>query len=245
MAKRQSIYQACLKEGMMYKYCTSEIFDKYLSQGEFRLGTLSYYRREYEKGAGFGDDGEGVFFESVKGDYTSGENPFLDNEINEIGGISISDVKITGNFSMGSIGYKSETDRHILSFSREYSVEQHKVWLKREKCNYDLAIEVNAYAFSTALGKFLKKIWDDGYNHECFEIGPVKYGEKNSTINHNGFERDQKKLLEQQIFIKAPKFTEEKELRYVVKLLGHSEPLEPTNIKLSNTDFITDVISLR
>ena len=245
MAKKKSIYQECLKDGKMYKYCTSEIFDKYLSKGEFRLGSLSYYRREYEEGAGYGDELEGIHYESVKGDYTSGENPFLDSEINEIGGTSFSNVKIRGNFSMGSIGFKSETDCHILSFSREYSVEQHKVWLQREKCNYDLALEINAYAFSMVLGEYLKKMWGDGYNHECFEIGPVKYGEKNSIINHNGFERDEKKLLEQQIFIKKPKFTEEKELRYVVNLLGHSEPLEPTNIKLSNTDFITDVISLR
>jgi len=228
-----------------YKYCTSEVYEKYISKGIFRLGTLSYYREQYENGSGYADKEEGILDEFVQGDYFSGQNTLLNDSILRAAGVS--NCAIIGA-RKSAINIRSESDFHILSFSLSYSAHRHNMWRERTNCNYDVAVDINPPLFKKALLNCLNLIWGElGYEGlQLFHGDFVQYFKKNQIVNNVGFELNKTELANKIVFVKDSIFANEDEFRLVIfmpKLFGNR--ISPVNIGLGSSEpFIKRVIRI-
>lgn len=111
----------------VYKYCTKEIYDRFIRNGRFRFGTLASYRKAYETmGHEYGD--------SCEGNKTIiAENP-RNYEINSTG-------------SPSAMVFDLYVNAYIFSTALDYSESAHKSWYHREGCNYDICLKLHAKPF--------------------------------------------------------------------------------------------------
>ena len=151
----------------VYKYCTTEVYEKFIRHGSFLMGTHAGYRDAYESiGAEYGDHIEG--------------NPsIIGKGLLELDGGSVGPE--------GALLIDHYVNAYIFSVSLSYSKKDHGVWHQRTGCNYDLCLKIRAEdffielahktRFQTPFGRsfmLAKPIYNNGYMHA--ENGAVKKG---------------------------------------------------------------------
>lgn len=132
---RLSYWDAC--PDLVYKYCSRDVYERFLKQGTFRVGTLHEYRRAFEeKGAEFGD-------------YIEGNETLLFKGPIEIGGSKVSE--------QGAFIVDRFENAFVCSTATEYTAEAHNIWKEREGCGYDICVVLKAREFFEQLARQIHK----------------------------------------------------------------------------------------
>lgn len=211
----------------VFKYCTSEVYDWYLSKGVFQFGTLEKYRKDFEGGAGYADEYEGRIDENVYGEFDSKKSPELKERLASYG--------ISGNFKAVApiaITIPTITNFHVLSTAKSYENDSHRKWYERQNCNYDICIEFDLKRLIEKLVAGVKLL--DSVALLCGAT--VTYQDKNFDMENIELTDRQKLLFS--VFGKPEHFCWENEYRFVVQLkeaIG-TRDVSPLRIKLNDID---------
>lgn len=177
----------------VYKYCSQDVFESYIKQGSFRLGSLADYRNAYEsKGAEYGDSVEGNPSQLLRG-----LGSFDGRPINPEGGIVIDYI----------------TNAHVFSTSFSYSADDHEKWYKREGCGYDICLKIKAKQFFQCLAL---ATYDNGYKNAKFFVAKPIYNNGTATLLEKG------PFLVDNFLVKDRSLCWEKEYRFICAIPGLS-----------------------
>ena len=120
----------------LYKYCSRKIYENHLKEGELRLGTLEYYREEYEK--------HGVEY----GDHLEGNPTFLLRGPTQVAGQSVGEH--------GAVIVDEFVNAFVFCAAFEYSPDHHRIWFEREGCGYDMCVVFRASEFLEQLAEVIR-----------------------------------------------------------------------------------------
>lgn len=96
---------------IVYKYCKFQDFENFTTRGIFRFGSVHFYRSQYEEGAGYGDNLDGVQRSAP--------------------------VNWYGNTNLTS---SISSSNYLFCVSKSYSQEVHEIWKNRKDCLYDCCL---------------------------------------------------------------------------------------------------------
>jgi hypothetical protein len=198
----------------VFKYCTSDVYENYISKGQFRFGTLRGYRDDFESGMEYGDGEEGIVRRQRKGDFDSER----DHEATKIAGRS--NIVFINSSARGcdvAVELGEVFDGWIMSASTSYSQEDHRKWFDRETCKYDVCIELDKQLFAQSA----YEAFGDADLPSKVTWGPVEYAKSPKDLVGDDELYCNLNLENVACFMKPPSFAWEKEYRFGFFIFRH------------------------
>ncbi len=198
----------------LYKYCTREVYQKYIRHGCFRVGTHAEYRNAFEeKGAEYGDSYEGNESVLIKGPAAIGDHT--------IG-------------TEGAMIFDQYASAYVFSMAAAYSADDHDKWFARAGCGYELCVALDGKRFVELLAHRI---------HRRRQMGPIIAGKPLYQTGLIDLEKVTPKKFDIFLY-KNPSLAWENEYRliYVDQRLGSEsrQAIFPESMKLA--DCIIDVV---